>query len=188
MLTRKRLKTVKIIGWKPILCDDYLRTEFNLDTFIIGDVKDKKQISKLIQYLQETYPLPDNLKFKRIKNDKSLDSYQILISHKQNYKGLAHEFNSVESSSREMQLPIDRVFTRKQYEIVSKYWPLQFHIDKRIESLLDMSFERNEENLMIRSDFYTRLVVDLAIHYKLPSAALIVDAKKDRIVGSGNYF
>lgn len=183
----KRPKLSKIIRWQPILSDEYSCDEFQLEPFIIADIKDAKEISKAIRALQETYPLSSSLKYKRIRGNKAPELNSVLISEKRSYKGISDELTSTLSSIREVELPTNKIHTRKQFDIVSKkYWPLQFHIDKRLESLLDSSFEKEEENLMLRSDFYSRLATDLAIFHHSSSAAIIVDPKKDRIVGSGN--
>ena len=189
MLGRKRLKVGKIISWQPILNDEYLRLDFKLEPFIVANIQDAKKTSLLIKRLSETYPLSSSLKYKRVRCDKQPQSeentLQVIISEKRCFKGLSSELEAIISGHREVELPIDRVYTRKQYDIVSKYWPLQFHPDKRIESLADLSFEKLDESLMLRSDFYARLTLDLAQHYKSTSAAIIVDARRDRVVASG---
>lgn len=193
MLGTKRLKSSKLISWQPILSDDYLRTEpFRLEPFVVADIKDTKQTSALIKELHEAYPFdnqPNQYKRVRgvsgVKGSSSL--LQIIISEKKHFKGLTNELESKVANVTELKLPVDRILTRKQYElVVANYWPIQFHPDKRVETLLDRkTFEKVEEKLLIRSDFYSRLVADLAQFYKSPAAALIVDPKKDKIVGSG---
>lgn len=184
----KRLKVGQIFCWQPILGDDYLRAEFRLEPFIVADIKDKKLTSFIVSNLQEIYPLSNILKYKRVRVNKS-NSLQVLITEKKKFNGLSDKLNSNLDNFQELELPVDRVLTRRQYDLIAaKYWPMQFHSDKRIESLIDKSFEKIEENLILRSDFYSRLLLDLAQHYKSCAAALIVDPKNDRIVASGIFF
>lgn len=180
----KRLKTSKLISWQPILNDDYLRTEFHLEPYMVADIRDKKQTTTLIKDIQEIYPLESQ--FKRVRAI-GKDLLQILITEKKHFKGLGNDLESKLTNLSEIKLPTDRILTRKQFDLVTaSYWPIQFHPDKRIESMLDRtSFEKTEEKLIIRSDYYSRLVAELAQFYGSTSAALIVDPQRDKIVGSG---
>lgn len=185
----KRLKTGKLISWQPILADDYTRSEFRLEPFLVADIKDVRNTSWLIRQLHDTYPQVSTNQFKRVRTHptKGGNSLQIIIAEKKLFNGLTDELDGKLDNLTEIKLPVDRVLTRKQFDhVVANYWPIQFHPDKRIETLLDREkFEKVDEKLIIRSDFYARLVVDLARFYESSAAALIVDPRKDKVIGSG---
>lgn len=180
----KKIKLQQTIKWKPIIGDEYLTTKFNFKKFLIADIKDSKKISLLVNKLTDLYPISNyDPKFKRIK--KSESKLQIILSEKDKFKSLPNEIQDILDNINEIELPIDKILTRKQFELVSnKYWPINFHLNKYIESLIDLSFMKNESEIIMH-DFYSRLVLQLGESKKSHSAALIVDPRSDIIVASG---
>lgn len=184
----KRLKLSDCIKWNAILPDEFLNTVFTLNTFMIADVKDNKKLSLLINLLQQVYPLTNQNKFKRVRKLESLDKsvMQVLLCPKETFKGLSNGLGDNLENLSEIDLPIDKILTRKQYDLVVKnHWPVNFHLDKYIESLLDKSFMQKNESLMLKHDFYSRLTLELAQFSKSTSAVLIVDPRSDTVVASG---
>ena len=189
----KRLKTRDILKWNPIISSEYTNTEFILKPFMVADVKDYKTLSYLIAKLQQSYPLGDHIKYKRVRkiepesnSVEKKSSFQILIAPKEDFKGVSNEIAPNLMNIREFELPIDKILTRTQYDIASKkYWPLQFHLDKHIESLLDKSFMSENDDLFVKYDFYSQLALDLAKFFNSKSAAVLVDLKSTAIVACG---
>jgi len=181
----KRLKINDVIRWKPILANEYLLNEFTFRKFMIAEIKDAKQVSQVIQKLHQVYPLSEQFRYKRVR--KLLDNkFQILLCLKEAFTGLPSDIEDNLDCVHEIDLPINKVLTRKQYESVSKtYWPLSFHLDKYVESLLDRTYFSKNESIMQTYDFYARLVLELAEHFKSPSAALIVDPRNDVVIATG---
>jgi tRNA-specific adenosine deaminase 3 len=191
----KRIKLKENIKWSPILAKEYLNTDFKFKQFLIADVNDVKKLSFAVSKLQEIYPLTDITKFKRVKklipttqeleaNNKA--KFQILLCPKENYKGLPNEFDDVLVNVNELDLPVDKILTKKQFEIVSKkFWPISFHLDKYIESLLDRSYFNKVSNELAKYDFYARITLELAEYFKSRSAALVVDPRLDCVVAGG---
>jgi tRNA-specific adenosine deaminase 3 len=192
----KRIKLKENIKWNPILAKDYLNTDFKFKKFLIADVNDTKKLSFAVAKLQELYPLTDITKFKRVKKllpepeanktTNTKDKFQVLLCPKENYKGLPNEFDTVLANVNELDLPADKILTKKQFDIVSKkYWPISFHLDKYIESLLDRSYFNKAPNELVKYDFYARITLELAEHFKSRSAALVVDPRSDCVVAGG---
>ena len=182
----KRLKISDTLKWKPILSNDYSILKFNLKKFIIADVSDSKNLSYLVTKLQNVYPLLNDVnKYKRVRK---LDNnkFEVLVCEKDDYKGFSDDMYSHLLNVRELDLPIDKILTKKQFDLVSKsYWPMAFHMNKHIESLLDQSYFTKNESMCLKIDYYARLVVELALYFRSKSAALIVNPKNDNLIGCG---
>ena len=117
----------------------------------------------------------NDCKFKRVKkvlNDGN--KFEILLTVKELYKGIPEQFETTLSDISE----IDKIVTKEQCNLVQQYWPISFHLNKYIESLLDGSFMSND--LTRKCDLYARLVLNLAKYYKCTSAAIIFDPIKGR--------
>ncbi|CAF0846603.1 unnamed protein product [Brachionus calyciflorus] len=180
----KKIKLSETIKWKPILADEYLNTNFQLKKFVIADIKEPQKISKIVHKLQESYP-NYHTKFKRIRKLDQDKKFQIILCEKESFSGLSSELEEILCNMTDKDLPVDDILTRKQFEIVSKkYWPINFHLNKHIESLLDNSFMKNESE-MLKHDFYIRLILDLTKFKKSNSGVLIVDPRSDILIASG---
>lgn len=175
----KRLKVSDSIKWIPILADEYLNKTFRFKTYIKASIEDNKKISSLVEDLQRIYPLND-CKFKRVKKlvipNEKVNKFEILLTQKELFTGVPDVYASCLSNISEIELPVDRIVTKEQFNLVSKYWPISFHMSKYIESLLDGSF-MNHHDFMFKSDLYIRVCLNLAKFFKSKSAALIVDPK-----------
>jgi tRNA-specific adenosine deaminase 3 len=169
------------------LSKEYTNTDFTLKPFIIANVKDNRRLSHIIQSLQNVYPLSDQIRYKRVRKlEDSNPRFEILIAIKNEFKGLSDELCKDLENVRELELPIDKILTKKQYDLTTKqYWPISFHMDKYIESLLDKSFMNKNDDLMIKFDYFMRLALDLAKFFKTISAAVLVDLKSNNIVATG---
>ena len=188
----KRLKLNQTIKWNPILAKEYLNTNFVLKTFLIGDINDPKKLSSIIARLHESYPLKDYYaKFKRVKSinflkkEQAVDKskFQILLCPKEAFTGLPSDLEKIVTNLTELDLPVDKILTKKQYEIVNKtYWPMSFHLDKYIESLLDQSKKFFSDEQSLKYDFYMRMALEFAESMKSISAALVVDPRNDCLI------
>lgn len=184
----KRLKTRELIKWTPVLSPQYTNLVFTLEPFMVANVKEKKSLSEIVSQLQSLYPLDDRIKFKRVRklDNEKAPSFQVLLCPKQYYKGLPDGLSQKLDDVREVELPADPILTRAQYDLTTKnYWPLQFHLDKHVESLLDRSFMTKNPDLMLNYDMFTRIALDLAKFFNTHSAALVVDLKTNSIVTCG---
>ena len=191
----KRIKLNQTIKWNPILAQEYLNTNFKFRKFLIGDIKNPKELSNVVAKLHEIYPLKDFYsKFKRVRNvnfSKSSDPnehkyFQVLISLKEEFVGLSNELEDTITNVSEYDLPIDKILTKNQYELVNKtYWPMSFHLDKHIESLLDKNYGFLSNEQKFKYDFYMRVALELAESLRTSSAALVVDPRKDVLIAAG---
>ena len=173
----KRLKISNPIKWLPILSDEYTNKTFIFKTYMKASVVDNKKISFLVEQLHQLYPLTDS-KFKRVRKLLTeTNKFEILLTQKESFNGVPDHFSSSISNISEIELPIDKILTREQFNIVSKYWPISFHLNKYIESLLDNSFTINDKEIALKCDRYARLSLNLAKLNKSKSAAIIVDPR-----------
>ena len=102
-----------------------------------ASIVDNKKISNLVEQLHQLYPLSDT-KFKRVRKLLTeTNKFEILLTQKDAYKGVPDHFSSSLSDIGEIELPTDKILTKEQFNIVSKYWPISFHLNKYIESLLE---------------------------------------------------
>jgi tRNA(Arg) A34 adenosine deaminase TadA len=187
----KRLKVDRNepIKWNPILSDDYTfdpMVNFEMVPCLIGEIVNNKKISDLIYILTEKFPMRDN-KFKRVRYNKDKQVYEIIIKEKDNNNDNDHSnISSLIKNETEMILPFGKLFTRAQFDFVtSTYWPCSFHVNQYVESFLDGSFLKKNENYFINCDEMIRLTLKLAIESKTASAILLVDPRKWSIVASG---
>ena len=201
----KRVKlseAATLMRWRPLLADEYLRShdQFSLGKFMVGDIVDIKAIAPLVARLQHIYPTTvptaNGPRFKRIRKvgTGALAHFQVLLGARDLYKPAGELANADDAALlsrcvanvREVDLPVDKVLTRRQYEAVSTlYWPVQYHCDKRVESLLDGSYFELERAAAQRHDLYARCVLALARHFDVASAALAVDPRTDSLVAVG---
>lgn len=173
----KRLKVSNSIKWLPILGDEYSNKTFTFKTYMKASIVDNKKISNLVEQLHQLYPLSDT-KFKRVRKLLTeTNKFEILLTQKDAYKGVPDHFSSSLSDIGEIELPTDKILTKEQFNIVSKYWPISFHLNKYIESLLDNSLMSSEKNVHHKCDMYVKLALNLAKLNKSSSAAIIVDPR-----------
>ncbi len=182
----KKLKPNKKLNWTAILADEYLIENFTLKAFMKAEVCDNKLLSSLISRLQDIYPMNNNYRYKRVK--KLSDKFEVLLTEKENFNELPDEFNDKLKNVIQIELPTDKVLTKKQFDLVSKrFWPCSFHLNKYLESLIDKTFFESKLNYQLTDacDTYARLAVKLAVLNKSSSAAIVVDPRSNIIVASG---
>jgi hypothetical protein len=180
----KRLKINDSLKWYPILSNEYFNKNFTFKTYMKASIEDNKKISFLVEKLQQLYPLNDS-KFKRVKkldqeSNEKINKFEILLTLKETYTGVPESFQSCLSNITEIELPDDKILTKEQSKIASKYWPISFHLNKYIESLLDNSFMNQDKDLLYKCNVYTKLALNLAKFYNSSSAAIIVDPKSGK--------
>ena len=175
----KRFRSTDKLSWSSVLADEYLVDKFNLKTFLKADVTNNKLLSKLISQLSELYPL-NEYKYKRVRksNASQNNSFEILVSEKDKFTSMPNELADQLVNLREVELPVDKVLTRKQFDLVSThFWPLSFHLNKYLESLIDKTFFNGAASH--KFDVYARLALKLAVFNKAKSAAIVVDPRTD---------
>jgi hypothetical protein len=184
----KRFKISNPIKWLPILSDEYTKKTFTFKTYMKATIIDNKKISFLVEQLHQLYPLTDS-KFKRVRKLLTeTNKFEILLTHKELYDGVPDHFSSALSNINEIELPVDKVLTKEQFNIVSKYWPISFHLNKYIESLLDNSFMISDTDNVHKCDKYARLTLNLAKLNKSLSAAIIVDPRNGKTLVLVTFF
>ena len=169
------------LKWNAVLADEFVTTTFSYVTFLKAQVIDNKMISFLVESLNQLHSL-SHLKFKRIKRllaaPSSPPTFELLISAKSDFKPLPANLNDMLTNMTEIELPMNNILTKEQFEIVSKqYWPVSFHLNKYIESLLDQSYFTKQ--VLDKLDFYSKLALHMAVFKQAKSAAIIVDQRTD---------
>lgn len=187
MAVSKRFK-LDTIKWYPILSNDLLTTKLVFKTYYIGDIVDIKQANFINQRLSELYPLK-NIQYKRIKktliNGKDVSQVIITDSSVDETLNIPSDLEKYIKNMSQASLPTLDVKTRKQYNLVSTYWPLKFHENKEIELLVNNKFNSSNENKELHMhDKYARLIYRLFKKIN-KSIALIADPKLNKIVSIG---
>ena len=182
----KRLKVRDALKWTSVLSDDYFIEKFELQSYLKAEVVDYKKISFLVDKLQLIYPLSDK-PFKRVRQvDQENKKFEILLTCKHKFTNLPENLEPFLTNITEINLPMNKILTKKQFDLVSRnHWPMSFHVDKYIESLIDTSYMTKNSNLFFKSEFYLRKAIELAMSNESCSAAIIVDPRSDCLIASG---
>lgn len=179
------------IEWdiKAVLHQDVEKEDLPLVQAWIAIISDKKNISKAVQWLSQTFPLPQPFStfLKRVRPFKEENKAYIIVALKQrplNYEpdekivGLSRELLSIE-------LPSRPPLTRQQYYKARDLWPLSFHEDKRLESILNKSWTEiwGDPHFDTHCKFMTQ-AIDLQVQSKAKVAGFVIDPITTRLVAT----
>lgn len=184
-MTAKRIES-DLIKWLPILSDEILTTNLKYHFYYVTNIKNRHQTQIIVKRLNEIYPLIDS-PFKRIKATKVENKLEVLVARDdEKFNGIPSDIQDHVNDIYKIELPENKIITRKQYEKAAECWPLIFRENHYLESLLNDKFNDSSINRELEShDFYSRLVFRLSNQNSNKSATLIVDPVKQAIVASG---
>lgn len=170
MSASKRLK-LEFSSLRPILPDEIAISEIEGIPSLIGEIRDKKLISKALEFMKAEYPLGDDFQFlKRVKFDGGRALVIIKIGETKPDCDLTSElepfFLEVKTISR---IPARKPMSRAQKKFTDKLWPCRFFEDKTLESLLnsktpdlwsDSKFQFHRDSLKEACEAGGALIVD----------------------------
>lgn len=177
------------VSWKPHpILPEELTGQPPLVRAFIGVLKNKQGISKAITGLAKILPSPQHLKrcsglkiyltsVDRVKDDVQ-DMKKLLVEKEFDLTLLEDEFEIVE-------VPLVAPKTKSQMAYASKFWPVNFHPDQHVESLISGSIFNQDQLMSLEKCM--KLAVSLAEETAIGSnecngSALIVDPEVGAIL------
>lgn len=164
-----------------------------LTKVFVGKVKNKKYISKVIVDLNSMVPIPELTHLKRIRG------FEVLLFPYKNNINQKDVLNILEAKNFDVSLLQDEITVvsvakippkvRKQYEIVHKMWPCNFHADHYLEKLSTNTLFSNSE--LERHALYMKMAIEIAgfsslnLGSKQRVGAVVVDPKINSVVAVG---
>lgn len=190
-----------------VLGDHQLATEqaIGLTDCIIALIPDKKNTSKIMKFLCEDFPLTNMQHVKRIKSSKDCDGKQKLHTIVVTSNHHLDEFNKIKTllkngtkiSSSTLdsilefitdfqiaKVTIHPPVTKQQYQFSIKYWPVSFHEDKTLASLISGSCFSDNDLKIIHSNMMIAInAAKLSSKYSGPNiGAVIVNPKINKVI------
>jgi len=121
--------------WHPIVDDDYLRLP-NLQSMIVGRVKDRRLTSDILLILNKIYPWPNSLKHVR-RLHQITNQLEILLYPKEFLKPIQKNLfeKYFENETRITNIPENPCLLKWQYDLcIQQHWPnLAFRENKILE-------------------------------------------------------
>ncbi|KAF2884061.1 hypothetical protein ILUMI_22108 [Ignelater luminosus] len=173
----------------PVLSEEFTEPTPMIDVYI-DTVTDPRNISKVVVELNTVLPLPELTHLKRIKgkdvllfpcNKDTAPDMVCEILKKNNF-----DISYLKNNVRTMSVAEIAPKTRKQYEVVHKLWPCNFHSNKYVEKLCTNTlFSASEIESHVN---YMQVAIDIARFSKDPlsiAGVVVVDPKINSIVAVG---
>lgn len=189
---RRKLSNESTEGFHPILADDFTEDTPLIEVFV-DTIIDPKTISKVVVDLNNLFPIPDLIHLKRIKSKEALlfpvtpeickdDVVQILAD-----KGF--DTTLLCNSIRKIAVAKSPPKVRKQYDVVRKLWPCNFHPNKYWEKLTTNTLFNSAE--IEQHKIYMRAAIETA-KFSTDSCGrqmgvVVVDPSVNRIVAVGYH-
>uniref|UniRef100_A0A2C9KH81 CMP/dCMP-type deaminase domain-containing protein n=1 Tax=Biomphalaria glabrata TaxID=6526 RepID=A0A2C9KH81_BIOGL len=181
---------------EPVLADEYLEPVHLVDVYV-AIITDKKKTSKIVKKLNEIAPLGYLQHLKRVRTTNDPAGPLQIVLYEKSFATDISNWDSQKCQIEEVISTIDGLgkkyltkvpstppLTRHQYNEAFQYWPVNFHEDKMITSLLSGKYFENKELQDI--EMYMKLAIQLAQVAKrkkqLPIGAVIVDPVTKTII------
>lgn len=189
---RRKLSDESTEGFHPILADDFTEDTPLIEVFVDAII-DPKTISKVVVDLNSLFPVPDLMHLKRIKSKEVLlfpaspeicegDVAKILAS-----KGF--DTALLRNSVRKIAVAKIAPKIRKQYEVVRKLWPCNFHSNKYWEKLSTNTLFNSAE--VEQHKTYMKAAIETAKFsvntFGKQMGVVVVDPSVNRIVAVGYH-
>ncbi|RZB40038.1 dCMP cyt deam 1 domain containing protein [Asbolus verrucosus] len=169
----------------PILADD-LCADLPLIDVYVGTITDPKTTSKAVVQLNSVLPVAELVHLKRVRGK------QILLFPKEDASG-----NDVRAVLKEKGFDVSLIEeaiqvcavakippkVRRQYEVVHKLWPCNFHSNAYLEKLSTNKLFSETE--LEQHATFMRIAIDVCKISGVKCAAVIVDSVNNSIVGIG---
>ncbi|RUS79634.1 hypothetical protein EGW08_012603 [Elysia chlorotica] len=174
---------------EAVLADKFVQ---NVDTcnVFIANIVDRKQTSKIMRQLSEFCPLENLQHLKRVRAPKEKGMPLQIVIHKpvdtDSDQAVLKVVKSIEGLGKPYlaKVPSLPPLTRQQYNEAIKYWPVNFHEDKEIASMVSGKYFTDTEILEIEQ--YMTLAIKLANSGKakdqFPIGAVIVNPSSKKII------
>ncbi|BFZ06822.1 hypothetical protein BsWGS_09861 [Bradybaena similaris] len=177
---------------QPVIADIYLQP-IELTDVLVANIEDKKQAARIIKELSIQAPLGDLQHLKRVRSQTGKDvplqvvlyeakpgSCNSQLDHGSHVDGLGSKYL--------MKVPAKPPLTRHQYNEAVKYWPVNFHENKELVSLLSGNYFSPAEVQEIEN--YMKQAVRLAEiardKKQLPVGALVINPVSKTVVAEAH--
>uniref|UniRef100_A0A5S6QHD6 CMP/dCMP-type deaminase domain-containing protein n=1 Tax=Trichuris muris TaxID=70415 RepID=A0A5S6QHD6_TRIMR len=148
--------------WRAVLPDKYRRTELPLREFYFFRTRENRIVSTCVLLCAELFPWERfrHLKRVRTERDETSKRFDILLwpTDRLDELELTNFSEQVANTCTirveeilvlKVHVPADQPLTRAQYQWASSVWPVVFHENKRIASLIELTLFSNAEKLEI---------------------------------------
>lgn len=169
----------------PVLPDELIE-DIPLEEVYYTTVANPKDISKAITELNAVYPLPELMHLKKMRGKEILLLPCAVADEDQVLKVLKSKgFNValLEDNIRRTMVAKIAPKVRKQYEVVNKLWPCNFHCNKYLEKLSTNTMFNEREMQQHRS--FMKVAVDVAKMSSSSAGVVVVDPKLNSLVAVG---
>ncbi|CAG5121756.1 unnamed protein product [Candidula unifasciata] len=173
---------------QPVIADIYLQPVELTDVFV-ANIEDKKQAARIIKELSVQAPLGDLQHLKRVRSQTGKDvSLQVVLYKAKSGSCHCPSDNGISvdglGSRYVVKVPAKPPLTRHQYNQAVQYWPVSFHENKELVSLLSGKHFSEAEVQEIEN--YMRQAFRLAEisrdKKQLPVGALVVNPVTKTVV------
>lgn len=181
----------------PILQDELLESTPLLSVYV-DTIRDVKNISKVIIDLNTKFPIQELIHLKRVKNrqvllfpvssDNNVDDDVKVDNVHDRLSSKSFDINLLEGKIEKIRVAAIAPKIRKQYEVVHKLWPCNFHSDKYLERLCTNTLFNNDE--INKHENYMRLAIEVGSFnngvFTHKIGVIIVDPTINSIVAIGH--
>ena len=138
MSDSKRLKLDQLSELVAILPDEIAKSEIEDIPALVGEIKDKKFISKALNFMKDAYPMGADFQFlKRVKFENSRVFAVIKVAETNSISELIPEMEEYFLPEKTIsRIPARKPLSRAQKKYTDTLWPCRFFEDKDLESLL----------------------------------------------------
>ncbi|KAK3792908.1 hypothetical protein RRG08_033759 [Elysia crispata] len=174
---------------EAVLADKFIQNVDTCDVFI-ANIADKKQTSRIMRQLSELCPLEKLQHLKRIRASTEKGMPLQIVVHKpigpDSYQAVLEIVKTVEGLGKPYlaKVPSTPPLTRLQYNEAVKYWPVNFHEDKEIASMISGKYFTDPELLEIKQ--FMKMAIKLAHAGKtrdqIPIGAVVVNPISKEII------
>ena len=183
----KRFKT-ELWTVRPIFADSVIQ-EPKLSPVVVGVIREKRLISKVMSALAQILPLERNLQFlKRV--NVSFEKPRILLCSGEDIDAttavLQPHVEELIKAGLELPLKKDEILssppvTRNHFDVTRSLWPCHFHEDKNLESLIN----KTRPDIWGESKFDRHIErIEMLINKGKTSSAMVFDPIRESIVAN----
>uniref|UniRef100_A0A915L9E8 CMP/dCMP-type deaminase domain-containing protein n=1 Tax=Romanomermis culicivorax TaxID=13658 RepID=A0A915L9E8_ROMCU len=183
------------LKWCAIVEDRFLETNIDLITFYALDNVSSSKLHRLASILEGIYKWENSNHLKRVRISKSkvfqilicprhvLESEEIILTNDDLKTCLSDVYNLNENLIT-VDTPSKPCLTRQQFDKAKQFWPIVFHEDKTLKSVMDCSCLRVDETKIARNISHLVKLSDIVLTNRCCdfNACLIVNPASNMIV------
>ncbi|KRZ39252.1 S-adenosylmethionine mitochondrial carrier protein [Trichinella pseudospiralis] len=177
------------IHWQVVLPKKYWNNVIEVDEFYAIQLDDAKRVSSYVQAFSELWPI---YSYKHLKRVRGTQPFTILLAPvgeqtDENKLSKAECFSDLaELKLLKIKVPKYPPLTRSQYEAAMLVWPVAFHPNKRIATLMDLSIFSNAD--VFNANRYMQMCIDSAkkVVGQVGVGCAIVEPKTGTVISVAN--